>query len=68
VSKTDANVLQVLDRVTLEPLAIQQYKTILKELDGPLSAAHGGIEDGEFYNYVLSLGPTPGGSASLVTS
>ena len=64
VSKTDANILQVLDRVTLEPLAIHQYKTILKDLDGPLSAAHGGIEDGDFCNYVLSLGSSPCESSS----
>src|SRR5262245_41571428 len=66
VSKTDANILQVLDRVTLEPLAIHRYERILKELDGPLSAAHGGIEDGEFCNYVLSLGASPGESFILI--
>jgi hypothetical protein len=59
VAKTDANILQVLDRVTLEPLAIYSYQAILRELDGPFSASHAGVEDGEFCNYVLSLGPKP---------
>ncbi|KII93508.1 hypothetical protein PLICRDRAFT_35731 [Plicaturopsis crispa FD-325 SS-3] len=65
VSKTDANSLQILDRVTLEPVGLTTYKSVLPELDGPLAAAHAGVDDEEgaggkgFYNYTLKFGRKP---------
>lgn len=60
VAKTDANFLQILDRVTLEPRELRTYAAVLPELDGQLSAAHPGNGDGELYNYVLGFGKKPG--------
>jgi hypothetical protein len=59
IAKTDYNAIQILDRVTLEPLAIRAYSTILPELSGQMCASHAGVGDGEFYNYNLSFGGTP---------
>lgn len=58
-AQTDANLLQRLDPVTLEPLEATTYASMLPELNGPLSAAHGATVDGTTYNYVLALGPRP---------
>ncbi|KAJ7143065.1 carotenoid oxygenase [Mycena crocata] len=59
VVKTDANMLQVLDRVTLEPIRIATYASVSPELDGPLSAAHAVDDEGNFYNYTLGFGAKP---------
>ncbi|KAL0064336.1 hypothetical protein AAF712_008782 [Marasmius tenuissimus] len=61
VAKTDANVLQLLDPVSLEPLSIADYGTMDPRLDGELSAAHSchDLEADEFYNYTCKLGPSP---------
>lgn len=58
-AKTDANIFQKLDPVTLEPLEASTYASLGSGLDGPLSAAHGATIDGTTYNYVLDLGPRP---------
>ena len=58
VAKTDADVLQLIDPDSLEPLAAASYKRIDPRLDGQLSAAHGCRDkvSGAFYNYSCKLG------------
>ncbi|KAJ8084349.1 hypothetical protein PM082_003118 [Marasmius tenuissimus] len=60
VAKTDANLLQLLDPVSLEPLSISTYAKVDPRLDGELSAAHScrDHEADEFYNYTCKLGPS----------
>ncbi|KAL0576582.1 hypothetical protein V5O48_005414 [Marasmius crinis-equi] len=60
VAKTDANLLQLLDPVSLEPLEISTYAKMDPRLEGELSAAHScrDHEADEFYNYTCKLGPT----------
>ncbi|TFY63350.1 hypothetical protein EVJ58_g3311 [Rhodofomes roseus] len=57
VSKTDANILQVLDATTLEPLDLLSYAHIDPRLSGQLSAAHAcrDAETGDFYNFVAEM-------------
>ncbi|KAH9911044.1 carotenoid oxygenase [Fomitopsis serialis] len=57
VSKTDANLLQVLDPTTLEPLDLVSYAHIDPRLSGLFSAAHAcrDPETGDFYNFVLDF-------------
>ncbi|KZT63483.1 hypothetical protein DAEQUDRAFT_770558 [Daedalea quercina L-15889] len=54
VAKTDANVLQVLDPATLEPLKVLSYEHIDPRLSGQFSAAHAcrDAKTGDFYNFV----------------
>ncbi|KZT51841.1 hypothetical protein CALCODRAFT_442462 [Calocera cornea HHB12733] len=61
VAKTDAALLQLLDPVTLDPLAITTYRALSPALDGPLAAAHGCTDPltGAYHNFVLSPGPQP---------
>jgi hypothetical protein len=59
IAKTDANVLQHLDPVTLEPRAITSYASVIPELSGPLCAAHAAVLDGELHNFSLGLGRFP---------
>jgi torulene dioxygenase len=58
VAKTDANMLQIIDPKTLEPLIATTYKQLDSRLDGPLSAAHScrDQETGDFYNYSCKFG------------
>ncbi|KZT06918.1 carotenoid oxygenase [Laetiporus sulphureus 93-53] len=58
VAKTDADILQLLDPITLEPLVGATYKDLDPRLDGPLSAAHScrDHETGDFYNYSCKIG------------
>ncbi|ESK85111.1 retinal pigment epithelial membrane family protein [Moniliophthora roreri MCA 2997] len=58
VAKTDADGLQLVDPISLEPLAVATYKTLDPRLDGQLSAAHScrDKEANEFYNYTCKLG------------
>lgn len=58
VAKTDANLLQLIDPVSLEPLVSATYQTLNPRLDGELSAAHScwDEEANEFYNYSCKLG------------
>ncbi|EEB96050.1 hypothetical protein MPER_04882 [Moniliophthora perniciosa FA553] len=58
VAKTDANGLQVIDPVSLEPLATGTYQTLDSRLDGQLSAAHScrDKETNEFFNYSCKVG------------
>ncbi|KIK63401.1 hypothetical protein GYMLUDRAFT_41098 [Collybiopsis luxurians FD-317 M1] len=58
VAKTDADMLQLLDPLSLEPLASATYKTLDSRLDGQLSAAHScrDKETDEFYNFSCKLG------------
>ncbi|KAF9261005.1 carotenoid oxygenase [Marasmius fiardii PR-910] len=58
VAKTDAEGLQLLDPVSLEPLSSANYKTLDPRLDGQLSAAHScrDKETGEFFNFSCKLG------------
>ena len=58
ITKTDANILQVLDPDTLEPLEIFDYTKFNKALDGQISAAHACYFDGAMYNYCLKMGRT----------
>ncbi|KAF5371421.1 hypothetical protein D9757_009998 [Collybiopsis confluens] len=61
VAKTDSNLLQLLDPVSLEPLASATYKTLDPRLDGEMSAAHScwDKETNEFYNFTCKFGPSP---------
>ncbi|KAF9270537.1 carotenoid oxygenase [Marasmius fiardii PR-910] len=61
VAKTDANLLQLLDPVSLEPLSTVTYQALDPRLDGQFSAAHEcrDSEANEYYNYSLTLGPKP---------
>ncbi|KAF9070227.1 carotenoid oxygenase [Rhodocollybia butyracea] len=61
VAKTDADALQLIDPVSLEPLVSTTYKKLDPRLDGELSAAHScwDKETNEFYNYSCRLGPQP---------
>ena len=58
VAKTDANSLQLLDPVTLQPLVASSYEELDPRLGGQLSAAHScrDQETGDFYNFVMSMG------------
>lgn len=58
VAKTDADILQLLDPTTLEPLAASRYQDLNPALDGQLSAAHSCRDHstGDFYNYSCKLG------------
>ncbi|KAF7975245.1 hypothetical protein HWV62_10104 [Athelia sp. TMB] len=58
VAKTDANTLQLLDPITLEPLKVATYQDIDPRLDGSLSAAHSCIDhvSGDMYNYSCKFG------------
>jgi torulene dioxygenase len=58
VSKTDANVLQVIDAESLEPLKLTSYQSIDPRLDGQFSAAHGcrDKDSGEVFNYSCKIG------------
>ncbi|KAG7085937.1 hypothetical protein E1B28_003467 [Marasmius oreades] len=58
VAKTDAEGLQLLDPVSLEPLSSANYKALDTRLDGQLSAAHScrDKETGDFFNYSCKLG------------
>ncbi|KIK58658.1 hypothetical protein GYMLUDRAFT_227948 [Collybiopsis luxurians FD-317 M1] len=58
VAKTDADLLQLIDPTSLEPLASGTYKKLDPRLDGQLSAAHS-CEDrnaNEFYNFTVKFG------------
>lgn len=61
VAKTDANIIQKLNPVTLEPLEAADYSLLNPLLNGPLCAAHGAtfVDDAAAYNYVLELGAKP---------
>lgn len=58
VAKTDSNLLQLIDPISLEPLASSTYKAVDPCLSGQLSAAHScwDKEANEFYNYSCKLG------------
>ncbi|KAF9818292.1 hypothetical protein IEO21_02920 [Rhodonia placenta] len=58
VAKSDSVYLQLLDPVTLDPVANARYEDLDERLQGPLSAAHGcrDQETGDFYNFVGKLG------------
>ncbi|KIK63398.1 hypothetical protein GYMLUDRAFT_83894 [Collybiopsis luxurians FD-317 M1] len=58
VAKTDSDALQLLDPISLEPLASASYKALDSRLDGQLSAAHScwDKEANEFYNFSCKLG------------
>lgn len=58
VVKTDADILQLLDPITLEPLAASRYQDLSPALDGQLSAAHSCRDHttGDFFNYSCKLG------------
>ncbi|KAJ7112762.1 carotenoid oxygenase [Mycena crocata] len=62
VVKTDTNTLQILDRVTLEPIRMDTYASVSSELDGRLSASHAVDGEGNFYNFTLGFGAKPGRS------
>ncbi|RUS13354.1 carotene dioxygenase [Endogone sp. FLAS-F59071] len=59
VVKTDANMVQVLDDVTLEPIKIFTYGDFESSVIGQLSAAHHqeDVNTNENINFVLELGP-----------
>ncbi|RUP47684.1 carotene dioxygenase [Jimgerdemannia flammicorona] len=59
VVKTDANMVQVLDEVTLAPKKIFTYTDYAPGLNGQLSAAHHQQDPvtGETVNFVVELGP-----------
>lgn len=58
VAKTDADTLQLLDPITLEPLKAATYKDIDPRLDGALSSAHSCRDQvtGDIYNYSCKFG------------
>ncbi|KAJ2962600.1 hypothetical protein NQZ79_g2240 [Umbelopsis isabellina] len=58
VSKTDANILQLLDAESLEPKKLFSYTTLIPEVKGQMSAAHHQTcpITNELFNIVLSLG------------
>ncbi|TPX34660.1 hypothetical protein SmJEL517_g02720 [Synchytrium microbalum] len=57
--KTDANILQELDPVTLEPVRVFNYTEINPAFPGALSAAHHQFDAStrEYYNYTIEFGP-----------
>lgn len=57
VSKTDGNILQLLDPVSLEPLEATSYNRVDPRLSGELTAAHGCLDHrtGDFYNFLCKL-------------
>ncbi|RUP43365.1 carotene dioxygenase, partial [Jimgerdemannia flammicorona] len=58
VVKTDANILQYLDRDTLEPKQLKSYTDIHPSLVGQTSAAHPQYDEDteEYFNFTLNLG------------
>ncbi|RUP48635.1 putative carotene-dioxygenase [Jimgerdemannia flammicorona] len=57
VMKTDANMLQLLDRKTLEPKKIFSYEDVDPALGGQLAAAHAQFDSrtGEYFNFVINV-------------
>ncbi|KIK63352.1 hypothetical protein GYMLUDRAFT_72071 [Collybiopsis luxurians FD-317 M1] len=58
VAKTDADLLQLIDPTSLEPLASATYSKLDPRLDGQLSAAHScqDQDTNEFYNFSVKFG------------
>jgi len=58
VAATDANILQILDPDSLEPIEATTYSRVDPRLDGQLTAAHGCYDRhaGDFYNYLCKFG------------
>ncbi|MCJ1481701.1 hypothetical protein MMC06_001860 [Schaereria dolodes] len=61
VTTTDANVLQQIDPVTLEPVEVFTYQSANEDLvTGGASAAHSAFDpDGSIYNFVLDKSKSP---------
>ncbi|KAL1921154.1 uncharacterized protein VTP21DRAFT_10870 [Calcarisporiella thermophila] len=58
VAKTDANSLQQLDPITLEPIKLFDYGLFDERLKGDLSAAHHQEDEKEYVNFVFKFGRT----------
>ncbi|CDH50577.1 carotene oxygenase [Lichtheimia corymbifera JMRC:FSU:9682] len=60
VSKTDANLLQIVHSTSLEPKRLFTYAAYDKRLDGTMAASHhkSDFNTGETFNFSLGMGPS----------
>ena len=58
MAKSDVDMLQLIDPISLEPVRLASYQDLDPRLDGELCAAHGCHDKGkgDFYNYSCKLG------------